>query len=128
MALRAFDGQLAARADIWMESSRPGAYDRWGLSDDVVQAVNPALVFPVDRYLERTAWSDVAPAGMLVDAAQYSAVDYPPGNVIPVHSSARAVNLPSNTFDAVFSTGAIEHFGSLDNVAASAREIGRILR
>jgi crotonobetainyl-CoA:carnitine CoA-transferase CaiB-like acyl-CoA transferase len=36
--------KLAARADIWMESSRPGAYDRWGLSDAVVQAANPALV------------------------------------------------------------------------------------
>ena len=36
--------KLAARADVWMESSRPGAYDRWGLSDAVVQAANPALV------------------------------------------------------------------------------------
>jgi crotonobetainyl-CoA:carnitine CoA-transferase CaiB-like acyl-CoA transferase len=36
--------KLAARADIWMESSRPGAYDRWGLSDAVVQAANPRLV------------------------------------------------------------------------------------
>ena len=36
--------KLAARADIWMESSRPGAYDRWGLSDAVVQVANPALV------------------------------------------------------------------------------------
>jgi len=87
-----------------------------------------ALVFPVDRYLERTAWSDVAPARMLVDPAHYSPVDYPPGNVIAVHSSALALNLPSNTFDAVFSTGAIEHVGSLDDVAGAAREIGRILR
>lgn len=36
--------KLAARADIWMESSRPGTYDRWGLSDAVVRAANPALV------------------------------------------------------------------------------------
>ena len=36
--------KLAARADIWMESSRPGAYERWGLSDAVVQAANPRLV------------------------------------------------------------------------------------
>jgi len=36
--------KLAARADIWMESSRPGTYDAWGLSDAVIQAVNPALV------------------------------------------------------------------------------------
>lgn len=36
--------KLAARADIWMESSRPGTYDRWGLTDARVEGVNPALV------------------------------------------------------------------------------------
>ncbi len=36
--------KLAARADIWMESSRPGTYDAWGLDDATVQAANPALV------------------------------------------------------------------------------------
>ena len=36
--------KLAARADIWMESSRPGTYDKWGLTDAVVMAANPALV------------------------------------------------------------------------------------
>ncbi len=35
---------LAERADIWMESSKPGAYDRWGLDDATVLARNPKLV------------------------------------------------------------------------------------
>jgi crotonobetainyl-CoA:carnitine CoA-transferase CaiB-like acyl-CoA transferase len=35
---------LAARADIWMESSRPGTYPKWGLDDAVVQAASPRLV------------------------------------------------------------------------------------
>jgi crotonobetainyl-CoA:carnitine CoA-transferase CaiB-like acyl-CoA transferase len=34
----------AAWADVWMESSRPGTYARWGLGDDVVHARNPRLV------------------------------------------------------------------------------------
>jgi SAM-dependent methyltransferase len=38
------------------------------------------------------------------------------------------LNLPSNAFDAVFSLGLMERLGSLDDVAAAAREIGRILR
>lgn len=87
-----------------------------------------ALVFPVDRYLARTLWSDVAPAGMLIDPARYSALALPRGHVIPVHSNALALNLPSESFDAVFSDGAFEHFGSLDHVAAAAAEIGRILK
>jgi len=35
---------LVATAEIWMESSRPGAYARWGLDDPAVWAVNPKLV------------------------------------------------------------------------------------
>ncbi len=36
--------QLAARADIWMESSKPGTYRKFGLEDDTVFKVNPKLV------------------------------------------------------------------------------------
>jgi len=34
---------LLRRADIWIESSRPGTYDALGLSDPTVQAANPRL-------------------------------------------------------------------------------------
>lgn len=34
---------LARHADIWIESSRPGTYERLGLSDDVVWSANPRL-------------------------------------------------------------------------------------
>ncbi len=36
--------KLAARADIWMESSKPGSYARWGLDDAALWKVNPKLV------------------------------------------------------------------------------------
>jgi crotonobetainyl-CoA:carnitine CoA-transferase CaiB-like acyl-CoA transferase len=36
--------KLAARADIWMESSKPGTYPKWGLDDASVWKVNPKLV------------------------------------------------------------------------------------
>jgi crotonobetainyl-CoA:carnitine CoA-transferase CaiB-like acyl-CoA transferase len=36
--------KLAARADIWMESSKVGTYPSWGLDDDAVWKVNPRLV------------------------------------------------------------------------------------
>ena len=36
--------KLIARADIWMESSKPGSYSRWGLDDASVLKVNPKLV------------------------------------------------------------------------------------
>ena len=34
---------LARASDIWIESSRPGTYDRFGLSDEEVWKVNPRL-------------------------------------------------------------------------------------
>jgi len=34
---------LLRHSDIWIESSRPGTYDRLGLSDEVVWGANPAL-------------------------------------------------------------------------------------
>jgi crotonobetainyl-CoA:carnitine CoA-transferase CaiB-like acyl-CoA transferase len=36
--------RLVRSRDIWMESSKPGTYAKWGLGDDVVLAANPGLV------------------------------------------------------------------------------------
>ena len=87
-----------------------------------------AVVFPTDRYLESTAWSDVAPGGYMVDASSYARRCLKPENIIPVHSDARALKLPSSFFDGVYSSGSIEHFGGVDAVEAAAAEIGRILK
>jgi SAM-dependent methyltransferase len=86
------------------------------------------ITFPADRYLEVTPWSDVAPAPMMLRPRQYSNFDYPVGSVIPVHSDARVMEFPSNFFDGAYSAGSIEHFGSLDAVAAAAEEMGRVLK
>jgi crotonobetainyl-CoA:carnitine CoA-transferase CaiB-like acyl-CoA transferase len=36
--------KLIGRADIWMESSKPGTYSKWGLDDAAVWKINPRLV------------------------------------------------------------------------------------
>ena len=36
--------KLVARADIWMESSKPGTYQKWDLDDATLWKVNPRLV------------------------------------------------------------------------------------
>lgn len=41
---RAIFLRLLERADIWIEASIPGTYDKLGLSDEVVQRTNPRLV------------------------------------------------------------------------------------
>jgi crotonobetainyl-CoA:carnitine CoA-transferase CaiB-like acyl-CoA transferase len=63
--------ELATRADIWMESSRPGTYDSWGLDDATVLALNPALVIchvsgygqhGQPEYLRRASYDMIAQA------------------------------------------------------------------
>lgn len=86
------------------------------------------IVFPVDRYLEVTARSGVTPASMMVRPGQYTRRPYARGSVVPVHSDPRALALPSNFFDGVYATAEIGRLGSLDALAASVEEIGRILK
>ena len=35
---------LVSQSDVWMESSKPGAYNKWGLEDDTVLRANPRIV------------------------------------------------------------------------------------
>ena len=45
---------LIRQSDVWIESSRPGTYDRLGLSDSVVHEANPALtIVHVSGYGQR---------------------------------------------------------------------------
>jgi SAM-dependent methyltransferase len=41
---------------------------------------------------------------------------------------ARRLDFPDESFDVVFSLSSFEHFGGADDVAAAARELGRVLR
>jgi len=63
--------EMATRADIWMESSRPGTYDNWGLDDATLLALNPALVIchvsgygqhGQPEYLRRASYDMIAQA------------------------------------------------------------------
>jgi L-carnitine CoA-transferase len=63
--------KLLARADIFVESSKGGQYERWGLSDDVLWEANPALVVVhtsgygiegVPEYVRRASFDPIAQA------------------------------------------------------------------
>ena len=41
---RALFLRLIPNVDIWMESSKAGTYDKWGLDDSTVLAANPSIV------------------------------------------------------------------------------------
>jgi SAM-dependent methyltransferase len=123
MALHSFD-----KHDLLKEGNRFAGIGAGTEQLTELLANRGAIVFPVDRYLEQTAWSDVAPGGYMVSVSEYTQTSTNARNIIPVHSDGRVLNLPSDFFDGVYSSGSIEHFGSLDAVEAAAAEIARILK
>ena len=85
-------------------------------------------VFVTDRYLGAGAWGQVAPVAMLVDPAFLAPFDFDPNRLVVQHMDGRSLRYPDETFDAVFSSGSIEHFGELLDVAHAAYEMGRVLK
>ena len=83
--------KLAADADIWMESSKPGTYARWNLDDQSMWRVNPKLVithvsgygqYGDPRYVARASYDIVGQAfgGMMY---QTGFPDNPPSRAAP---------------------------------------------
>ena len=85
-------------------------------------------VFVTDRYLGAGAWGPVAPVAMLVDPGFLAPFEYDPNRLVVQHMDGRSLRYPDETFDAIFSSGSIEHFGELLDVAHAAYEMGRVLK
>jgi glycosyltransferase involved in cell wall biosynthesis/SAM-dependent methyltransferase len=88
----------------------------------------------VDRYLDPGQWDSFAPQWMLLapelgariragDPAHEAAA-----RVRVAYMDARRLRFGDDTFDGVFSSGSIEHFGGLLDIAHAAYEIGRVLK
>jgi SAM-dependent methyltransferase len=69
-----------------------------------------------------------AAASMLADPGAHAPYPYPADRLEVRDMDARRLEFPDASFDAVVSFSSIEHFGSPDEIATAAREIGRVLR
>ncbi len=85
-------------------------------------------VFATDLYLGAGDWSDVAPLLMLLDPESYSPLAFEQNRLVVQHMDGRLLQYPENTFDGIFSSGSIEHFGGLSAVANASYEMGRVLK
>lgn len=84
-------------------------------------------VFATDLYLG-DEWQESASARMLVEPG--SAWDGPwnPRRLVVQHMDALDLRYEDDSFDAVFSSSSIEHFGTHEQVAQSVREAHRVLK
>lgn len=85
-------------------------------------------VFATDRYLFAEEWDAVAPMTMLVQPDSLAPYEFDANRLVVQHMDARSLRYPDDTFDAIFSSGSIEHFGELLDVAHAAYEMGRVMR
>jgi SAM-dependent methyltransferase len=73
------------------------------------------------------AGREAAPT-MLEDPAAHAPFPYREDRLDVRWMDARRLEFPDESFDVVFSLSSFEHFGGRDDVAAAAREMGRVLR
>jgi SAM-dependent methyltransferase len=87
-------------------------------------------VFATDLYLSPGAWGDTADVVMLTDPSALQpqpSFDWRPDRLVVQHMDARELRFEDESFDGIFSSSSIEHFGGLDDVARAASEMCRVL-
>lgn len=85
-------------------------------------------VFATDLYLDPGDWTRSAKSGVLADPKQFWPGSFDVQRLVVQHMNALELRYPDNSFDGVFSSSSIEHFGDLDDVSRAMDEIYRVLR
>ncbi len=85
-------------------------------------------VFATDLYADPGHWVGTAPPTMLTNPG--SAWDGPwnPRRLVVQHMDACELSYEDETFDGIFSSGSIEHFGGLDRIGIAMDEAFRVLK
>src|SRR5262249_36249080 len=73
-------------------------------------------VFASDLYLSAGRWDQSAPWYMLVSPDRFAPYPFPRERLVVQHMDGRLLDYPDNTFDGIFSSGSIEHFGSMQSI------------
>jgi SAM-dependent methyltransferase len=84
-------------------------------------------VFATDLYLGPD-WAESANAGMLVRPERYWPSAWNPRRLVAQHMNALDLRYEDGSFDGVFSSSSLEHFGTFDDVRRALREMTRVLR
>jgi SAM-dependent methyltransferase len=86
-------------------------------------------VFATDLYLTEDSWSEKdSGAQMLVAPGRDVAMGWNPRRLVVQHMNGRDLRYEDESFDGIFSSGSIEHFGTLDEIRESVEEMYRVLR
>lgn len=85
-------------------------------------------VFATDLYLEPGGWGHTAHTAMLAQPEQFWSGPWQPGRLVVQHMDALGLHYEDESFDAIFSSSSLEHFGTRDDVHIALREMHRVLK
>jgi SAM-dependent methyltransferase len=85
-------------------------------------------VVATDLYLDPGEWTATAPTTMLNDPGAFWASDWNPRRLAVQHMNALDLLYEDETFDGVFSSSSIEHFGDYSMLERAMDEMFRVLR
>jgi SAM-dependent methyltransferase len=86
-------------------------------------------VVATDLYETEDNWSESdSSADMLTDPGRYWDHDWNPERLTVRHMNALELDFEDESFDAIFSSSSIEHFGDFPDVRRSVEEMFRVLR
>lgn len=123
MAVRALADHGALRPDARLLGVAAGTEDTvFYLTRNVREVV------AIDRYRSPGDWEYTAPSMMLTNPGRLAPYAFAVERLTVQHRDARILDFPDESFDGIFSSGSIEHFGDLQTIAAAAYEMGRVLK
>jgi SAM-dependent methyltransferase len=73
-------------------------------------------------------WEKVAPPLMMIAPERLSPIPFERERLEVLHMDGRWLRFPDDSFDGIFSSGSIEHFGDFEDIAAAACEMARVLK
>jgi SAM-dependent methyltransferase len=85
-------------------------------------------VYATDLYLDPAEWESSADVSMLSHPESHWPFSWCPRRLVVQHMDARDLHYESCTFDAIFSSSSLEHFGDRSDVSRAVREMHRVLR
>jgi SAM-dependent methyltransferase len=86
-------------------------------------------VFATDLYLDEDAWSERdSGAGMMVAPQGDVDFEWNPRRLVVQHMNGTDLRYEDESFDGIFSSGSIEHFGELKDIRRCAEEMYRVLK
>jgi len=86
------------------------------------------LVVATDLYQGSGEWAKFAPLTMLTDPARHAPCPFRADRLVVQHMDGRDLQYPNNTFDGIYSSSSIEHFGSREAVREASAEMARVLK